>query len=56
MKVSVILPVFNEAENVRKTIGEAEKVLRELGLEHEIIAVDDGIRIDIKTIIHRTTP
>jgi glycosyltransferase involved in cell wall biosynthesis len=42
MKVSVILPVFNEAENVRKTIGKTEKVLRELGLEHEIIAVDDG--------------
>jgi glycosyltransferase involved in cell wall biosynthesis len=42
MKLSVILPVFNEKANIRATIEETEKVLKDIGLEHEIIAVDDG--------------
>ncbi len=42
MKLSVVLPVFNEEANIRAAIEETEKVLKDIGLEHEIIAVDDG--------------
>jgi glycosyltransferase involved in cell wall biosynthesis len=42
MKLSVILPVFNEEANIRAAIEETEKVLKNISLEHEIIAVDDG--------------
>ncbi len=40
MKLSVIAPTFNEAENVPPLIGELEAVLR--GINHEIIVADDN--------------
>jgi len=42
MKLSVILPVFNEEANVRATLKEVDKVLKNMNMKHEIIAVDDG--------------
>ena len=41
MKVSVIIPMYNEEENVIKTIHEVNKVLK-VYENYEIIAVDDG--------------
>ena len=41
MKVSVIIPMYNEEENVVKTITEIDNVLRDYE-NYEIIAVDDG--------------
>ena len=38
MKISIIIPVFNEAKTVKEIIGKIEA----LNLEKEIIAVDDG--------------
>ena len=40
--LSLIIPAYNEAETVYRTASEAAWVLEELGLEHEIILVDDG--------------
>ena len=42
MKLSVILPAFNEEANVRVALKEVDKVLKNLDMDHEIIAVDDG--------------
>lgn len=42
MKLSVILPVFKEEANVRATLKEVDKVLKNMSIKHEIIAVDDG--------------
>jgi glycosyltransferase involved in cell wall biosynthesis len=42
MKLSVILPAFNEEANVRKVLREVHGTLSKNGIEHEIIAVDDG--------------
>lgn len=42
MKLSVILPVFNEEANVRTTLKEVDKVLKNMSIKHEIIAVNDG--------------
>jgi len=41
-KLSVILPVANERENLAPLIEELERELQSLGLSFEIICVDDG--------------
>jgi Glycosyltransferases involved in cell wall biogenesis len=41
MKVSVIIPMYNEEENVLKTIQEVDAILKTYE-DYEIIAVDDG--------------
>ena len=40
--LSVIIPAYNEEGRVLKTIKQVRKLLGELGIEHEIIVVDDG--------------
>lgn len=42
MKLSVIIPCFNEEENVRRVRPELLPVLDTLGMESEIVLVDDG--------------
>lgn len=44
MDVSVVVPLFNEAENVRPLHAALTDVLRPLGKQYEIILVDDGSR------------
>lgn len=39
--VSVVIPVFNEEENLRPLIEELEGVLRSLGRPFEVVCVDD---------------
>jgi len=41
-KVSVVIPVRNEAENIRQLCGELKESFRKLNLEYELIFVDDG--------------
>ncbi len=43
-KLSVLVPVFNEKENLRPLMEELEGVLRQTGRPFEVIAVDDGSR------------
>jgi glycosyltransferase involved in cell wall biosynthesis len=40
--VSVILPVHNEAANLRELLPSLFENLRSLGLSHEVVVVDDG--------------
>ncbi|MBI1997513.1 MAG: glycosyltransferase family 2 protein [Deltaproteobacteria bacterium] len=42
MELSVVVPVYNEEENVEPLIGEINGVLRHLGKRYEIVVVDDG--------------
>jgi glycosyltransferase involved in cell wall biosynthesis len=42
LDVSVVLPVYNEAGNLKTFIPELSGVLREMEITYEIIAVDDG--------------
>lgn len=42
MKVSIILPTFNERENIRVLIPSIGEVMRKAGLEYEIVVVDDN--------------
>ena len=40
MKISVIVPTYNEAENIKKLIPMIDSVLKDY--DHEIIVVDDN--------------
>ncbi|MCG2796577.1 MAG: glycosyltransferase [Actinomycetia bacterium] len=51
--LSLIIPAYNEADTVYRTASEAARVLEELGLEHEIILVDDGSDDDTPLEIQR---
>ena len=42
MDLSVVIPVYNEEENVEPLIGEIEAALAALGKSYEIVVVDDG--------------
>ena len=41
-KISVIIPAFNEEDNILTTIEETIKVLAEFGTDYEVIIIDDG--------------
>ena len=43
-RLSVVIPVFNEEENVRPLLDELFAALALLGRSHEVICVDDGSR------------
>jgi glycosyltransferase involved in cell wall biosynthesis len=43
-KISLILPIYNERENVIPLLTEIEGVLRSLGNPFEILVIDDGSR------------
>ena len=40
--ISVVIPVYNEEENLKPLYGELKEVLKSLPYEYEIIFVDDG--------------
>ena len=42
LDISIVLPVYNEAGNLRSFIPELSVALQEIGRSYEIIAVDDG--------------
>lgn len=51
--ISVVIPVFNERDNVEPLIGELLPVLRALPLRSEVIFVDDGSRDGTAEILDR---
>lgn len=42
MKLSIVVPVFNEEESLSAFYAELKRVLKEIKKDHEIIFVDDG--------------
>lgn len=42
MKVSIVIPAFNEEQGVGQVVSELREVLGERGIEAEIVVVDDG--------------
>jgi len=41
-RISIIVPVFNERENIPLLSGEVEKIMISLNLDYELIFIDDG--------------
>ena len=42
--ISVVLPAYNEEDNIPKTVPAAVSVLEKLGIDYEVVVVDDGSR------------
>jgi len=53
MDLSVIVPVYNEEQNVEPLLRETGSVLKPLGKKYEIIVVDDGSTDGTYPILHR---
>ena len=53
--LSVIVPAYNEQENIEKTASVLTGILRDNGTEYELIFVDDGSRDDTWSIIEKLT-
>lgn len=53
LDLSIVLPVYNEAESLPSLIPELTIVLRQLGRSYEILAVDDGSSDDSVGVLRR---
>jgi glycosyltransferase involved in cell wall biosynthesis len=49
--VSIILPAFNEEANIERAVTRALEVMADLGLEHEVMVVDDGSRDSTRQVV-----
>ncbi|HEX9265020.1 MAG TPA: glycosyltransferase family 2 protein [Candidatus Binatia bacterium] len=53
MELSIVIPVYNEEENVEPLIGEIERILAPAGKSYQIIAVDDGSKDGTFAVLHQ---
>jgi len=53
--ISVVMPAFNEAENLEPVISELMPVLEQLGLEHEVLVIDDGSTDGTREVLEALT-
>ena len=53
MELSIVVPVYNEEENVEPLIGEIQSALASGNKAYEIVAVDDGSRDDTFAVLSR---
>jgi glycosyltransferase involved in cell wall biosynthesis len=53
LDLSVVIPVYNEAESLPRLHAELMAVLGDLGLRHEILAIDDGSQDDSLAVLRR---
>jgi polyisoprenyl-phosphate glycosyltransferase len=53
MKISVIIPCFNEEQVIASTLQRVKEVLVEIGQEYEILFINDGSRDNTYSILER---
>jgi glycosyltransferase involved in cell wall biosynthesis len=59
MELSIVIPVYNEEENVEPLLGEIETVMAAAAINYQIVAVDDGSKdrtFAVLTELHRSRP
>ena len=54
MRVSIVMPAFNEEANVTRAIKEATRAAERLYADHEIVVVDDGSTDGTAVAVKRT--
>jgi len=54
--LSVIIPAYNEARRLPKTLTEIDKYLRKQSYDYEILVVNDGSRDKIAEVVRCLTP
>jgi len=52
-EISAFFPAYNEEENIEKTINSAQKILKKLAQNYEIIVVDDGSKDRTREIVKK---
>jgi len=50
-EISIVLPIFNEAEVVERSVAEVVELMSETGRSFEIVCVDDGSTDDTPTLL-----
>ncbi len=53
MKLSVVIPAYNEEETVGETVGDLVSTLSREGVEHEVIVVDDSSTDGTAAVVER---
>lgn len=53
--LSVIIPAYNESENILATLENITTALEPLSIPHEILVIDDGSRDDTAAIVDAST-
>lgn len=51
--LSIVIPIYNEEENIEPLCREIREALEGLGLEYEILAIEDGSTDDSFTVLKR---
>ncbi|HSO74683.1 MAG TPA: glycosyltransferase family 2 protein, partial [Blastocatellia bacterium] len=42
LSLSIVLPAYNEEANVERAVNEVSMVAQQMGIDHEIVLVNDG--------------
>ncbi len=53
--ISIIIPTFNEAGNIRKLFTRLEKAMKQLSIPYEIIIIDDHSTDDTQKLVKKVT-
>jgi dolichol-phosphate mannosyltransferase len=52
MKLSIVIPAYNEEESIAETIDQIEKAFSKVAIEHEIFIVDDNSKDNTIKVLH----
>lgn len=52
MKLSIIIPCYNEAKDLKEKVGQVKKKLNTLNIESELILVNDGSKDNTQEVIN----
>lgn len=53
MVLSVVAPVYNEEAGITEFVAEVARVVREMGVNYEIVLVNDGSRDNTLAVVHK---
>jgi glycosyltransferase involved in cell wall biosynthesis len=54
--ISLVIPAYNEADNIAQAVQKADAAMQSLGVDYEIIVVDDGSHDGTSNIVHTLMP
>ena len=53
MNISIVIPIFNESENITSLVGEIELAMKKTGYSYELILVNDASTDDTKDVLSK---
>jgi len=51
MKLSIVIPAYNEEESIKETIDSIEDALAKVTIEHEVIVINDNSKDNTKAVL-----